>query len=198
MVSPCHSFSFLFLFRLIPWSSGALCIHFPAWASKTHSRRCLRWAPSAIWEGACGLREQSKSCAGALLAFCVNQGISASFLSSIFLTAKFFPYLFLYFSQLPTPSSWGNPWIQPGLDPGKWCPNQAPSKKEIKYRDNKYFVGHIRAHSGLPGPLHEGNALADALTKVRKISWTQEPGGLQSMGLPRVGHDWATNTYLLT
>ena len=39
-------------------------------------------------------------------------------------------------------------------------------QKEIKHRDKKYFVGHIRAHSGLSGPLHEGNALADALTKV--------------------------------
>ena len=29
-----------------------------------------------------------------------------------------------------------------------------------------------------------------------KISWTQEPGGLQSMGLQRVGHDWATNTHI--
>ena len=54
-------------------------------------------APSAIREGVRGLHEQSKSRAGALLAFCVNQGISASFLSSIFLTAKFFPYLFLFF-----------------------------------------------------------------------------------------------------
>ena len=27
-------------------------------------------------------------------------------------------------------------------------------------------MGHIRAHSGLSGPLHEGNALADALTKL--------------------------------
>ena len=43
LVSPCRSFSFLFLLRLIPWSTGALCVHFPAWASKTHSRRCLRW-----------------------------------------------------------------------------------------------------------------------------------------------------------
>ena len=31
-----------------------------------------------------------------------------------------------------------------------------------------------------------------------KISWTEEPGGLQSMGSQRVRHDWATNTYLLT
>ena len=30
-----------------------------------------------------------------------------------------------------------------------------------------------------------------------KISWTEEPGGLQSTGSQRVGHDWATNTYLL-
>ena len=28
-----------------------------------------------------------------------------------------------------------------------------------------------------------------------KISWTDGPGGLQSMGSQRVGHDWATNTY---
>ena len=28
-----------------------------------------------------------------------------------------------------------------------------------------------------------------------KISWTEEPGGLQSMGSQRVGHDWATNTH---
>ena len=28
-----------------------------------------------------------------------------------------------------------------------------------------------------------------------KISWTEEPGGLQSMGSHRVGHDWATITH---
>ena len=28
-----------------------------------------------------------------------------------------------------------------------------------------------------------------------RISQTEEPGGLQSMGSQRVGHDWATNTY---
>ena len=27
-----------------------------------------------------------------------------------------------------------------------------------------------------------------------KISWTEEPGGLQSMGSQRVRHDWVTNT----
>ena len=34
-------------------------------------------------------------------------------------------------------------------------------------------------------------------TLAWKISWTQEPGGLQSMGSRRVRHDWTTNTYLL-
>ena len=40
-----------------------------------------------------------------LLAFCVNQLVHASDLSAVL-------------SFLPTPSSQGNPWIQPGLDPG--------------------------------------------------------------------------------
>ena len=29
-----------------------------------------------------------------------------------------------------------------------------------------------------------------------RIPWTEEPGGLQCMGLQRVGHDWATNTHI--
>ena len=28
-----------------------------------------------------------------------------------------------------------------------------------------------------------------------RIPWTEKPGGLQSIGLQRVGHDWATNTH---
>ena len=28
-----------------------------------------------------------------------------------------------------------------------------------------------------------------------KIPWTEQPGGLQSMGSQRVGHDWVTNTF---
>ena len=31
-----------------------------------------------------------------------------------------------------------------------------------------------------------------------KIPWTEEPGGLQSMGLLRVGHNWATSLSLFT
>ena len=35
-------------------------------------------------------------------------------------------------------------------------------------------------------------------TLAWKIPWTEEPGGLQSMGLRRVGHDWATSLSLFT
>ena len=35
-------------------------------------------------------------------------------------------------------------------------------------------------------------------TLAWKIPWTEEPGGLQSMGLLRVGHDWATSLWLFT
>ena len=42
-------------------------------------------------------------------------------------------------------------------------------------------------------PLEKGLATHSS-TLVREISWTEEPGGLQSMGSQRVGHDWATNT----
>jgi len=33
---------------------------------------------------------------------------------------------------------------------------------------------------------------------AQKIPWTEEPGGLQSMGSLRVGHDWATSLSLFT
>ena len=35
-------------------------------------------------------------------------------------------------------------------------------------------------------------------TLAWKIPWTEEPSGLQSMGLQRVGHDWATSLPLFT
>ena len=35
-------------------------------------------------------------------------------------------------------------------------------------------------------------------TLAWKIPWTEEPGGLQSMGFRRVGHDWASSLSLFT
>ena len=34
-------------------------------------------------------------------------------------------------------------------------------------------------------------------TLAWRIPWTEEPGGLQSMGSQRVGHDRATNPFML-
>ena len=46
---------------------------------------------------------------------------------------------------------------------------------------------------GQEDPLEEGMATHSTVLAWR-IPWTEEPGGLQSMGLQRVGHNWATNT----
>ena len=35
----------------------------------------------------------------------------------------------------------------------------------IRERTEKFYIGHIRGHSNLPGPLSKGNYTADALTK---------------------------------
>ena len=41
---------------------------------------------------------------------------------------------------------------------------------------------------GWEDPLEEGMAMYSSILAWR-IPWTEEPGGLQSMGLQRVGHD---------
>ena len=41
-------------------------------------------------------------------------------------------------------------------------------------------------------PLEEGMATHSSIFVVWRIPWMEEPGGLQSTGLQRVGHNWAT------
>ena len=55
---------------------------------------------------------------------------------------------------------------------------------------------HVRS-LGWEDPLEKEMATHSSIL-AWKISWTEEPGGLQSMGLQRVRHYWATDTYLLT
>ena len=88
------SLSLSLFFRLIPWSTEALWVHFPA--------RLLR--PS--WEGALGLHpiervpeasvNRASPMPGVLLAFCVNQGISASFSLLYFLIGQLWTTRFRY------------------------------------------------------------------------------------------------------
>ena len=51
-------------------------------------------------------------------------------------------------------------------------------------------LGLIPGSGVFPG---EGNGYPLQYSCLR-IPWIEEPGGLQSMGLQRVGHDGATNT----
>ena len=46
---------------------------------------------------------------------------------------------------------------------------------------------------GWKDPLEEGMATCSTVLAWR-IPWTEEPGGLQSMGSQRVGHNLTTNT----
>ena len=62
-----------------------------------------------------------------------------------------------------------------------------------------YIVKEIVLCQRKPCRFCEGRDLEKEMTThssilAWKISWTEEPGGLQSMGSQRVGHDWATNT----
>ena len=52
---------------------------------------------------------------------------------------------------------------------------------------------------GQEDPLEKGMATHSSILACR-VPWTEEPGGLPSMGLQRVGHDWGTRffTVLLT
>ena len=47
---------------------------------------------------------------------------------------------------------------------------------------------------GQEDPLEEGTATHSSIL-VWRIPWTEEPGGLQSMGLQRVGHNWSDLTH---
>ena len=46
---------------------------------------------------------------------------------------------------------------------------------------------------GRDDPLEKGMATHSSILAWR-IPWTEEPGGLQSMGSQRLGHDWVTHT----
>ena len=80
LVYPCQSFSFTLFFRLIPWSIEAPCIHLSTGFLRPeredvlhlHSLGRLGGHLWPLWTG-------QTSCLGVLLAFYVNQGISASF-----------------------------------------------------------------------------------------------------------------------
>ena len=50
---------------------------------------------------------------------------------------------------------------------------------------------------GQEDPLEKEKATHSSIL-AWEIPWTEEPGGLQSMGLQRVRHDWVTNSFTFT
>ena len=57
-----------------------------------------------------------------------------------------------------------------------------------------YSVGDLVRSLGQEDPLEEEMATHSSI-HAWKIPWTEEPGGLQSMGSQRVGYDWAISLY---
>ena len=43
----------------------------------------------------------------------------------------------------------------------------------------------------------EGNIATPGIILAWRVPWTEEPGGLHSMGSHRIGHDRATNTHTM-
>ena len=64
------------------------------------------------------------------------------------------------------------------------------------------WINHIADNLWLLWPPKRGSAEKATATHSRtlawRIPWTEEPGGLRSMGSRRVGHDWATSLSLFT
>ena len=65
-------------------------------------------------------------------------------------------------------------------------------------KESPYIMQETRVWSlGCKDPLEKGTATHSSILAWR-IPWTEELGGLESMGLQRVEHDWATNTSTFT
>ena len=85
----------------------------------------------------------------------------------------------------------GSSLLEPPGKP-KWCLHTVAQLVK-----NLPAVQETRVQSlGWEDPLEKETATYSSIL-AWKISWTEEPGGLQSTGSQRVRHDWATNTYSL-
>ena len=64
-------------------------------------------------------------------------------------------------------------------------------------KESAYYAGDLGSIPGLGRSLGEGkkNSLQDSCLR---IPWTEEPGGLQSIGSQRVEHNWAINIFIFT
>ena len=117
-----------------------------------------------------------------------------------------------YWSCLSLPFHHLLPWKITTQEDNEWARNSArfSSVKEVVY-PTYWFPApkmnlacpYMRSHLwrqkkvvckllGRGDPLEKEMATHSSILAWR-IPWTEEPGGLQSTGLQRVGHDWATS-----
>ena len=78
-------------------------------------------------------------------------------------------------------------WSQMPQRPPLWTSSMARTVKNLPAMQETqvWFLGQ-------EDPLEKGMAIHSSILAWR-VPWTEEPDGLQSMGLQRVGHDWVTN-----
>ena len=100
----------------------------------------------------------------------------------------------------PPPGDLPNPRIEPRSPTLHSLPFEPPGKPSASgtelacqcRRCTETWVWSL----GWEDPLEEGIATLSSILTWR-IPWTEEPGGLQSMGLQRVRHDWSDSTHTL-
>ena len=76
------------------------------------------------------------------------------------------------------------------MDGGAWWAAVHGVAKSRTWLSDFTFAFHFHAL--------EKEMATHSSTLAWKIPWTEEPGGLQSMGSLRVGHDWVTSLLLFT
>ena len=91
------------------------------------------------------------------------------------------------------------PWDSPGNNPGVRC--HAFLQGTFFPQGSNWCLLHLlhwQAGSLPLVPPAEKAMAPHSSTLAWKIPWMEEPGGLQSMGSLRVGHDWSTSLSLFT
>ena len=68
----------------------------------------------------------------------------------------------------------------------------------LRWKVSAYNVGDQGSIPELASSLREGKWQPTPVSWAWKISWAEEPGGLQSMGSLGVRHDWMTSLSLFT
>ena len=75
--------------------------------------------------------------------------------------------------------------------------HEEPSRGQEGWMRSPCIQGMTASYlTPIPGPVRMQSAYVATHSSILawRTSWTEEPGGLQSMGSQRVAHDWATNT----